>query len=93
MMTSLLGVFDARFEPLVWFALGLLGAIGVVAVLQPRRVIALAMREHGWVESAGDASGGRQPSGRSSHVLTLGRLFGVAVLAAVVAIAYFVAQS
>ena len=84
--------FNSHWEPLVWFALGILGAVGVVAVLHPRRVTALAMREHGWVESAKGSGGIDEAASSRLVALSLCRLFGVAVLAAVAASAYFLAQ-
>jgi hypothetical protein len=91
-MQPLLASFNSHWEPLVWFALGVLGAIGFVAVLHPRRVTALVMREHRWVESTRGATGIEAPASSRFAALVLGRLFGLAVLAAVGAIAYFLAQ-
>jgi hypothetical protein len=91
-MSLLLAAFDPRWEPLVWFALGLLGAIGILGVLHPRRVAALALREDGWIESSKSGTAASQAAGGSFSPLALLRLLGLGVLAAVVAIAYFLAQ-
>jgi hypothetical protein len=91
-MEMLLAAFDSRWEPVVWFALGVLGAVGVLAVLNPRRIAALATRGEGWVEPARTASGGPQPDSGNFYTLTLCRVFGIALLGGVVAIAWLVAQ-
>ena len=37
-MQPLLAAFNSHWEPLFWFALGVCGAVGIVAVLHPRRI-------------------------------------------------------
>jgi hypothetical protein len=91
-MQFLLAAFDSRWEPIVWFTLGVLGAVGVLAVLNPRRIAALAMRGESLAETARANSGASQPADGGFYTLALCRAFGVALLAGVVAIAWFVAQ-
>ncbi len=91
-MQPFFATFDSHWEPLVWFALGILGALGLVALLHPRRLTTLALRENGWVESPPGSSGIDVPLSSSFVALAISRLFGAAVLVAVAAIAYYVAQ-
>ncbi len=91
-MQPLLAAFNSHWEPLFWFALGVCGAVGIVAVLHPRRIAALAMREHQWVETAKSGAGIEQSASSGAYALPLCRLFGLAVLAAVAAVAYFLGQ-
>jgi len=46
-MQLLAAAFNSHWEPLVWFGLGVLGAVGLVALLHPRRVAMLTLRETG----------------------------------------------
>jgi hypothetical protein len=91
-MQLLIATFDSHWEPLVWFALGMLVALGLVALLHPRRLTTLALRENGWVESPPGGSGIDIPLSSSFVALAISRLFGVGVLAAVASVAYYVAQ-
>jgi hypothetical protein len=91
-MPLLFAAFASHWEPLVWFALGIVGAIGLVALLHPRRVTTMALGENGWVESPRGASGVGTPASSSFVALAISRLFGAVVLAVVVAAAYYLAQ-
>jgi hypothetical protein len=91
-MQMLLAAFDSRWEPVVWFGLGVLGAVGFLAVLDPRRIAALATRGEGWVESAPSAGGAGQSAGGGFLALALCRVCGVAVLAGVAVIAWLFAR-
>ncbi|MEX2111638.1 MAG: hypothetical protein WD845_00545 [Pirellulales bacterium] len=91
-MQPLLATFASHWEPLVWFVLGIVVALGLVALLHPRRLTTLALGENGWVETSRGSSGLSTPFSGSFVALALSRLFGAAVLAAVAAVAYYVAQ-
>jgi hypothetical protein len=91
-MQLLAAAFNSHWEPLVWFGLGVLGAVGLVALLHPRRATMLTMRDPGWVESDEVGPGTNEPASGSFLSQTVSRVFGVTLLGAVVAIAYFVAQ-
>lgn len=91
-MQPLIAAFESHWEPLVWFALGIVVALGLVALLHPRRLTTLALGENGWVESPRGGSDVQPPLSSSFIALALSRLFGAAVLAAVAAVAYYVAQ-
>ena len=90
-MQPLLAAFISPWEPLVWFGLGVCGAVGIMAVLHPRRFITIALREPGWVESAGSSSG-NEPASSSFYVLTACRLFGILLLGGIVTAAYLLGQ-
>ncbi len=90
-MQSLLAAFNSHWEPLVWFVLGMFAAVGLVAVLHPRRFTTIVLREAGWVESSG-ASASDEPASSSFYVQTACRVFGIALLGGIVAVAYLLGQ-
>ena len=91
-MQPLLIAFDSHWEPLVWFALGMLGAVGLVAVLDPRRIATVALGEQHSVETVKGAASIEGPAGNRFAALAVCRLVGVAVLASVAGLAYLLAQ-
>lgn len=92
-MYLLIVAFASHWEPLVWFALGIVGAIGLVALLHPRRLTTIALGENGWVESPRGGTGVGTPLSSSFVALAISRLFGAIVLAIVAAAAYYIARS
>lgn len=74
-----LAVVSESWEACAYLALGLVGAIGLMALVSPRRLAILATRGH----SAFDAQ---------FPVATISRLVGLGVLAAVLLLGYWIAR-
>ncbi len=91
-MELLAAEFDARWEPLVGFALGVCGAVGVLAMLDPRRILALAFGEHGEVDLGRSATGIQRSAAAGFYALALCRACGLALLGGVVALAWYLGQ-
>ncbi|MGD9722445.1 MAG: hypothetical protein AB7O59_13150 [Pirellulales bacterium] len=91
-MSLLLAEFESSWEPLVWFALGILGSLGIVAVLDPRRIASFALGDYETLPSGKAGPGAEVRAAGSFVILALCRLFGLAVLAIMVALAYWLAK-
>ena len=87
-------LFFAAVEPnwdsLLWVILGIVGAVGLLAILSPRRFSALATRGGQWVDTNKVLAQLDRRIDIDAYVLPFSRVLGVAVLAAVVLVGYLI---
>ena len=82
----------APWGPFAWIFLGLIGALGLLAVLSPRRFAAVANRGGLWVDTNKLLEHLDRRIDIDTYVLPFSRWLGVAVLASVAVIGYRIAQ-
>jgi len=91
-MQILLANFGIPSESLTWFLLGVIGAVGILAMLSPKRFSMLASRGGQWVDSSKLLAQLDKRVDIDAYVLPYSRLLGVAVLAATALIGYLVVK-
>jgi hypothetical protein len=88
MIAPLLGYTSKQI--ILWSTLGVLGAIGMVAILSPKCFEALASRGGRWVDTNKLAEVLDRRVDIDRYVLPFSRLLGAAVIASVAVLAYVV---
>jgi hypothetical protein len=91
-MHSLLIAAAPSWDAFAWFALGIVGAVGLLAILSPRRFSALATRGGQWVDSNKILAQLDKRVDIDAYVLPFSRVLGLAVLVAVALIAFLIAR-
>jgi hypothetical protein len=81
--TSLLAVTPPQLQPLLWIGLGVLAAVGLLAVISPSRFTALASRSGHWVDTEKYLRILDKRIDVDQYVLPYSRWLGVAVLLAI----------
>ncbi|MBI3836784.1 MAG: hypothetical protein HY288_02470 [Planctomycetia bacterium] len=79
-------------DSFAWFALGIVGAVGLLALLSPRRFSSLATRGGQWVDSNKVLTQFDKRVDIDAYVMPFSRSLGVAVLAAVVLVGYMISR-
>ncbi len=91
-MQALLIAVITPGEAFVWIVLGFFGALGLLALVSPRRFSSVATRGGQWVDTNKVLEQLDKWVDIDAYVLPFSRLLGVAVLAAVALIAYLIVE-
>jgi hypothetical protein len=83
---------EVNWDSLLWVILGIVGAVGLLAILSPRRFSALATRSGQWVDTNKVLAQLDKRVDIDAYVLPFSRVLGVAVLAAVVLFGYLITR-
>jgi hypothetical protein len=86
-INALLAVALPQWQPMVWIGLGILAAVGLLAIISPSRFTALASRSGQWVDTEKYLRVLDKRIDVDQYVLPYSRWLGVAVLLAVVLLA------
>jgi hypothetical protein len=81
--TVLVAAVPPHLQPMIWIGLGMLAAVGLLAVISPSRFTALASRSGHWVDSEKYLRVLDKRIDVDKYVLPYSRWLGVAVLMAV----------
>ncbi len=79
-----------NWDSLVWIFLGIVGSVGLLAILSPRRFSALAARGGHWVDTSKVLAQLDRRVDIDAYVLPFSRVLGVAMLAVVALTGYWV---
>ena len=90
-MNHLLTAAIPSFAPYIWTSLGVLGAIGLLALASPSRFKKLCTRSDRWIDTDKLLEPLNRRVDLDEHILPFSRILGGAVLAAAVLIAYLYA--
>ena len=88
MQWTLFAVNQANWAPLVWSTLGVIGALGLLAVLSPTRFSALSNRGSQWVDTSKVLTALDKRIDVDQLVLPYSRILGAAVLMSVAVIGF-----
>jgi hypothetical protein len=81
-----------HWQPVAWVVLGIAGALGLLAVVSPRRFSSVAVRSGQWVDSNKVLSTLDKRVDIDAYVLPFSRALGVAILAAVALAGWVISQ-
>ena len=87
-MNHLLFAAGPNFAPYVWTALGVLGAIGLLALTSPSRFRKLCTRSDRWIDTDKLLEPLNRRVDLDEHILPFSRVLGAAVLGSAVLIGY-----
>lgn len=80
-------IAQVNWAPVVWVALGMIAALGLIAIVSPSRFAAIATRGNHWVDSGKYLEVLDRKVDVDQLVLPFSRWLGVAVLASVALLA------
>ena len=80
-------IAQVNWAPVVWVALGMIAALGLIAIVSPSRFAAIATRGNQWVDSGKYLEVLDRKVDVDQLVLPFSRWLGVAVLASVALLA------
>jgi len=76
--------------PIIWFLLGLAGAVGLIALVSPRWFALLSARSNRWIDTAKAVAWLDKRIEVDAHLAPYTRVLGGAALLSVAVLAYFV---
>ena len=90
-MSTLLASLPSEFQPAFWVFLGFVGAVGMLALVNPRAFASLALRGGRWVDTSKVIAKLDQRIDVDERVLPYSRVLGAAVIASVAVLGFIFA--
>lgn len=91
-MHGMFHVNTLAIGPIVWALLGIVGAVGLLAILSPSRFSALTRRSNRWVDTSKILATLDKQVDIDQYILPFSRALGIAVMVAVAVMAMLYLQ-